>query len=180
MLGSPQKRERYDRDFQRAQGQPSTHARRGSHSSSSTPFGSRPASGLSRRRTTFKGPPPSFYRSGGWGQHSAKRQSQADAAAGSSDAGQRTGGGFGPGQGQAGFGDDVPHFDREGHSRTQEEQDQRRRNRMKRESTEYREGGSLLIKFALVTAVVTFAFSTPGWLDSNMNGRKRRGESQGI
>jgi hypothetical protein len=30
-------------------------------------FGARRASGLSRRRTQFKGPPPSFYKNGGYG-----------------------------------------------------------------------------------------------------------------
>jgi len=44
-----------------------------SFSSHTGPAGGRPASGLSRRRTQFRGPPPSFYASGGWGAHSAKR-----------------------------------------------------------------------------------------------------------
>lgn len=171
ILGSPQKRERYDRDIQGAQDASRSNAPRGSHSSSSTPFGSRPASGLSRRRTHFKGPPPSFYRSGGWGTQGSKRQAQAEAS-GSAGNGQPRAGGFGPGQGQAGF-NDVPHFDQEGHHRTQEQQDQRRRRRMEEESAGIAQGGSVLFQFFLITAVVTFAFSIPTLFDSSRDRRKK-------
>ena len=171
VLGSPQKRERYDRDVHNAQGASPFNAPRGSHSSSSTPFGSRPASGLSRRRTQFKGPPPSFYRSGGWGAQSSKRQAQAEAS-GSAGAGQPGGGGFGPGQGQADF--NVPHFDHERHYRTQEQQDQRRRRRMEKESVGFTEGGSVLFQFLLITAVITSAFSITSLFDSGEDGRKKK------
>lgn len=174
ILGSPQKRERYDRDIHRPQGPSPFNAPRGSHSSSSTPFGSRPASGLSRRRTQFKGPPPSFYRSGGWGAQSNKRQAQAEAS-GSAATGQPRGGGFGPGQGQAEF-NDVPHFDHEGHHRTQEQQDQRRRRRLERESVEFTEGGSVLFQFLLITAVITFTFSITSLFDKGEDRRKRKTE----
>lgn len=174
VLGSPQKRERYDRDVQRAQGLSRSTAPKGSHSSTSTPFGARPASGLSRRRTQFKGPPPSFYRSGGWGAQGSKRQAQAEAS-GSAGTGEPIGGGFGPGQGQAGF-NDVPHFDHEGHHRTQEQQDQRRRRRMDEESVEFAEGGSVMFQFFLITAVVTSAFLIPTILDRNRDGRKKKDE----
>ncbi|KAL9073191.1 MAG: hypothetical protein Q9161_003023 [Pseudevernia consocians] len=173
VLGSSQKRERYDRDIQGAQGASRSNIPRGSHSSSSTPFGSRPASGLSRRRTQFKGPPPSFYRSGGWGAQGSKRQAQADGP-GSGGTAEPRGGGFGPGQGQTGF-NDVPHFDKEGHHRTQEQQDQRRRRRMKEESVEFAEGGSVLIHFFLIAAVVTFALSIPTLFDRSRDGRKKDG-----
>ena len=173
VLGSPQKRERYDRDIQGAQGASRSNTPQGSHSSSSTPFGSRPASGLSRRRTQFKGPPPSFYRSGGWGAQGSKRQAQAEGP-GSGGTAEPRGGGFGPGQGQTGF-NDVPHFDKEGHHRTQEQQDQRRRRRMKEESVEFAEGGSVLIHFFLIAAVVTFALSIPTLFDRSRDGRKKDG-----
>jgi len=173
VLGSPQKRERYDRDTQRSQANaPPPHTRRGSHSSASTPFGSRPGSGLSKRRTQFKGPPPSFYRSGGWGTQSSKRQSQADASGPASTEAPR-GGGFGPGQGQAGF-DHIPHFDHEGHHRMQEQQDQRRRRRIEEESVAYTEGGSTVIRFFVITAVVTFAFSIPTMFDSRVERRRKK------
>lgn len=172
ILGSPQKRERYDQDIQGAQDASRYNAPRGSHSSSSTPFGSRPASGLSRRRTQFKGPPPSFYRSGGWGAQGSKRQAQAEGS-GYAGTGQPRGGGFGPGQGQAGF-NDVPHFDQERHHRTQEQQDQRRRRRMEEESVRFADGGSVLFQFCLVTAVVTVAFSMPALFGSSRDGRKKK------
>lgn len=173
VLSSAEKRSRYDRDDQRSQANASpTHTRRGSHSSASTPFGSRPASGLSKRRTQFKGPPPSFYRSGGWGAQSGKRQAQADAAASGSTGEQSRGGGFGPGQGHNGF-DYIPHFDREGHHRTQEQQDERRRRRQEG-SLAYVDRGSTILKFFVITAVLMFAFSIPTMFDSRVERRRRR------
>ncbi|KAM0803281.1 DnaJ domain-containing protein [Usnea florida] len=171
ILGSPQKRERYDQDFQRAQGVSPFKAPRGSHSSSSTAFGSRPASGLSRRRTQFKGPPPSFYRSGGWGAQGNKRKAQAEESQ-STGTGEVRGGGFGTGQGQAGF-DDVPHFDREGHYRTQEQQDQRRRRRTEGEGVGFVKRGDVFSQFLMISALVTFAFSIPTLFDRGRNGRKK-------
>lgn len=104
-------------------------------STSSSPAGGRPASGLSRRRAQFRGPPPSFYRSGGWGSHAEKRRT----AQGQTGPGTQTGehrGGYPPHQeSQYPFGEqnDVRHFDREAHYRTQQLQDQRRRWRTKME-----------------------------------------------
>ena len=173
VLGNPQKRATYDADIQRTQ-RPSTQSTtpRGSHSSSSAPFGSRPASGLNTRRTRFKGPPPSFYRSGGWGVHSEKRrQAQAEGASAASP-GKETGGGLGHGQGRAGW-NDVLHFDQEGHYRTQEQQDLRRKRRLQNESVEYGKGGSMLARFVLISAVVGFAF----WIPTLIEGFDRRPEN---
>src|SRR5450432_1534364 len=66
ILGHADKRHRYDGEAIRTGQGPSYSdtAPRGSYHSSN-PAGGRPASGLSRRRTQFRGPPPSFYRSGG-------------------------------------------------------------------------------------------------------------------
>ncbi len=143
---------------------------RGSHSSSA-PFGSRPASGLSRRRTQFRGPPPSFYRNGGWGTQGAKRRSQvesaasaaADTAAGFAKAGSSTapGGGFGPAGAQAGWDYDVPHFDRDTHHRTQEQQDERRRRRLEDESVYNGSGAGVWINFFILSGVVALAGSLP-------------------
>ncbi|KAL9126290.1 MAG: hypothetical protein Q9217_004639 [Psora testacea] len=169
ILGSPQKRERYDRDIGRARVRYSQHMPQGSHSSASTPFGSRPASGLSQRRTQFRGPPPSFYRSGGWGSHGAKRQDQ---SGGSTNAFPRAsagsagpGGGFSPGQGQAGLYNDVPHFDQESHYRTQQSQEQRWMKRRRDEGANYsNEGADLFLRFLIIGAVVGAAFSVPLWV----------------
>ncbi|KAL1635466.1 hypothetical protein SLS58_010223 [Diplodia intermedia] len=73
VLGSPEKRSRYDRDQARLHPHSHHHHSHHSHSSYAGPAGSRPPSGLSRRRTQFRGPPPSFYRNGAWGAQSAKR-----------------------------------------------------------------------------------------------------------
>lgn len=80
VLSHTERRAKYDRDVLRlheqrsaAAGGPGSPQHRGASYSSTGPAGGRPASGLSRRRGTFRGPPPSFYRSGGWGAHGAKR-----------------------------------------------------------------------------------------------------------
>ncbi|KAI9814999.1 MAG: hypothetical protein M1827_002842 [Pycnora praestabilis] len=170
VLGNIQKRERYDHDFERASG-PSA-GRRGSHSSTSGPAGARPASGLSRRRTQYRGPPPSFYRSGGWGTQGNKRQAEADSAASASRASgersdERPGEGFGIGGAQATW-DDVPHFDREGHLRTQEQQDQRRRRRMTEELIPTGGGGSVLINFIFVGSIISLAIFLPTLFERKM------------
>ncbi|MCJ1476681.1 hypothetical protein MMC13_005349 [Lambiella insularis] len=177
-LGSPSKRERYDRDVLRTSAPSAPPHRQGSHHSSSTPFGSRPASGLSKRRTRFHGPPPSFYRSGGWGAHGAKRAAEQGGGAGPSESasgaasGQgnpgyafrggatRQGGGFSPGQGPPEYTawSDVPHFNQEGHRWTQEQQELRRRRRMDAESLDAdRAAPGMLFNFLLISGVVGFA-----------------------
>ncbi|KAI8957852.1 DnaJ-domain-containing protein [Daldinia sp. FL1419] len=147
VLSIPAKRAAYDRDTLRLhqhQHHPSSsHSHRGSYSSTSNPAGGRPASGLSRRRGTFQGPPLSFYRSGGWGAHGAKRSAAHDESTGSSSGSSSSSsqnsypssshtftgtGGMGPGQTPFGRGaqDDVPHFDRISHERTGRYSDLRR------------------------------------------------------
>ena len=172
ILGSAQKRERYDRDIQRAQAPPAG-TRQGSHSSASSPWGARPASGLSKRRSQFRGPPPSFYRSGGWGTQGEKRQAQANGSGAAGTGEQPRGGGFGPGQAQAGS-DYIPHFDREGHHWTQEQQEQRRKRRLDEENVAFADGGSTFLRFVLITAVVTFAFSVPSMVQSSVDRRVKR------
>ncbi|MCJ1321914.1 hypothetical protein MMC15_007259 [Xylographa vitiligo] len=90
VLGSPSARSQYDREHLPSSSAASHHPnRQGSHSSASAPFGARPASGLSKRRTRFHGPPPSFYRSGGWGAQGAKRAAGQESSA--SGSGTQTG-----------------------------------------------------------------------------------------
>ncbi|KAI9887573.1 MAG: hypothetical protein M1823_000557 [Watsoniomyces obsoletus] len=147
ILGSPQKREQYDRQTFRSSSSTISSDRGGSYRSSTGPVGGRPASGLSRRRTQFRGPPPSFYRSGGWGIHARKRQqAQANAAAAhnartaqeeeeaermrsdlnrnpttSTHPNEKN---FGTGNGKNEIYDDedLPYFDRASHYRTQQQQ----------------------------------------------------------
>ncbi|KAK7511976.1 hypothetical protein IWZ03DRAFT_362387 [Phyllosticta citriasiana] len=148
VLGSPSKRSTYDEQLSaRSQSSSSSPSSPYASAAYSGPAGSRPASGLSRRRTTFKGPPPSFYRNGAWGAYSAKRASYAprsdpnganydassssedytgspysnDAAGGAGAGANAAGGGFGPGQAWRGVDTAMPHWDRAAHMRTHSE-----------------------------------------------------------
>ncbi|CAN8106441.1 unnamed protein product [Discula destructiva] len=147
-------RAKYDRDVLRLHDAAHHHqhphaARTGSYHSSG-PVGARPASGLSRRRGTFRGPPPSFFRSGGWGSHSAKRgAAHAESTGGGggqekenrppeelwrayTNSSSSKGGGMGPGQepyGRGAAAGEVPHFGRDAkaaHTRTQAHVDEAR------------------------------------------------------
>ncbi|KAL5120105.1 hypothetical protein ACEQ8H_001930 [Pleosporales sp. CAS-2024a] len=72
-LSVPEKRRQYDAQLEQADGRArAPGSPQGSYSSAA--YGSRPASGLTKKRSTFCGPPPSFYKSGGYGEHSAKRE----------------------------------------------------------------------------------------------------------
>lgn len=142
----------------------------GSYSSASTGPGGRPASGLSRRRTQFRGPPPSFYRSGGWGEHSDKRSEHANKASHTNEtSGQSASGPAGPGMGpggfQMGYDGDVPHFDNRSHTQTHSEIENRHRTRRKRasqyESAEMAgNGSSVLFNFLMLTGVLGVAIGT--------------------
>lgn len=92
-----------------------------------------------------------------------------------------SGGGFGPGQyqtGRSGWSNDVPHFDREGHYRTQEQQDARRRRKLEEEASMYeRDKSDILVKFLGVGAIVMFAGTIPMLLGAFFDDtRKRRNE----
>ena len=186
ILGSAEKKGKYDRDLQRAHGGGGVGARTGSFSSRSAggPAGGRPASGLSKRRSQFRGPPPSFYAQGGYGSQGGKRQrAQANADEQAQARAQQSGphdpnhpsglgsqpnytgsGGFSPGSGDAEFDPDpsMPYFDKAGHRRTHEGLGARR------ESAEARRprvdpyahthgGGGLIANFFIVSAVVATA-----------------------
>jgi curved DNA-binding protein CbpA len=128
VLSVPEKRAQYDAQLQHSHSRGWGRGGHGSHpqgSYSSASFGSRPASGLNKKRSTFRGPPPSFYKSGGYGSHGAKRAEYAhhdpnpDAAEGAKEAGPESygeWGGFGPGQQK--HGNQVPHFDERRHKET--------------------------------------------------------------
>ncbi|KAI1170448.1 DnaJ-domain-containing protein [Nemania sp. FL0916] len=146
VLSSPARRAKYDRDHLGLSASATTSARKSGSYASTGPAGGRPASGLSRRRGTFTGPPPSFFRSGGWGAQADKRRAAHDDSTGSSSSssgtwtwtntGTTTGsgpgtgagsmGGMGPGQDPFGHRDDVPHFDKASHQRTGRHSDKRR------------------------------------------------------
>lgn len=138
--------------------------RRGSYHSTGH-AGGRPATGLSRRKTQFRGPPPSFHRSGGWGAHSAKRSAaQDDSTGGQSTWTQHAG--MGPGQDPFAHAHDgrPGHFDRTSHARTQRAQDHRRAARVLRESGAAAAGAgqdSTLTMFFAVSGVLFLTFFLP-------------------
>ncbi|EXJ59012.1 hypothetical protein A1O7_06443 [Cladophialophora yegresii CBS 114405] len=137
VLADPDKRKRYDRDVMRAQQQQDRdrHGRGGSRSG--TYAGHRPPSGLSKRRSVFKGPPPSFYAHGG-ASAARNKQQDARASAGADQeyaAGGGGGGGGGGGTFDAGAFSDDPNaaFDSRPTFKTQTHEDYRRMSRRQAE-----------------------------------------------
>ncbi|CAG8282073.1 unnamed protein product [Penicillium olsonii] len=134
VLGNASKRAVYDRDHGFHQVHASaapghTHAHpMGSHSSYA---GSRPASGLSKRRSAFHGPPPSFYEQGGYGATGRRGDGFAAGKTGpTKDAGSSPGPRSDP-EDWEGFirRNPLHHFNARGHFRTQAAEDRRRRER---------------------------------------------------
>ncbi|KAK0754700.1 hypothetical protein B0T18DRAFT_425049 [Schizothecium vesticola] len=169
VLGHADKRARYDRDVMRHLHPTPVPHRHGSYHSTTSPAGGRPASGLSRRRATFHGPPPSFYRSGGWGAHGAKRKAAHDestggAEAGGAWAGTASEGGMGPGQNpwraRNDHDRDVPHWDREAHERTQRRHDERRARRMA-SRVRFQGGENPFVGFFIVSGVLAAGLLGP-------------------
>ena len=159
----PEKRAQYDAQTARSERRAGTSHPQGSYSSAA--YGSRPASGLNKKRSTFRGPPPSFYKAGGYGRHGAKRAEYAyhdahtegkEKAAPEESYGD-FGSGFGPGQQKQGH--EVPHFDDRRHKETHDSVNEfiyARRRRAARGvgvEEEYGEGG-MLLNFILVSGVV--------------------------
>ncbi|WQF88480.1 Putative DnaJ domain, Chaperone J-domain superfamily [Colletotrichum destructivum] len=168
VLGTPAKRAAYDRSLPSSSSSAHGH-RRGSYHSTG-PAGGRPASGLSRRRTTFRGPPPSFYRSGGWGAQSAKRREAHEGGGGDGTGTAQAQPGMGPGQDPYGHtrSPKVPHFDSETHTQTQSRQDSRRAYRIM--GTEVPNGPqeTSVGAFLVVSGILFFSFFIPylavgGW-----------------
>lgn len=145
----------------------------GSHSSY-TYAGSRPASGLSKRRGPFRGPPPSFYAHGGYGatgRTSASSGTNAGAGAGA-PGGAASGADFGDAEA---FVDQNPvsHFNARSHFRTQAAEDARRKLRRSREMRrasarvgDYEGGGDLAMRFIVVCGILLTAVGTAAVLKS--------------
>ncbi|KAL2355682.1 hypothetical protein BJ546DRAFT_641005 [Cryomyces antarcticus] len=193
VLGTSANRERYDRDFHRHT-RPSSAASQHQHpthgSYSSSQAGGRAPSGLSRRRTQFRGPPPSFYRSGGWGAHGEKRSANASSSHShthshpddsASASGSRQGPGLGPQGFAAGFDNDVPHFDHQGHRATQESvwqstQQGRKRRAGSTIGDEFTSNGpSLLVNFVVLGTVLSLVVWIPGLFETGRVSRKADG-----
>jgi len=207
VLSHSEKRARYDRDVLRRHGHAVPHRQhpKGSYHSSN-PAGGRAASGLSRRRGTFQGPPPSFFRSGGWGSYGAKRRAAHEESTGTgtsgssgtagsagkgegkafdSAGGPASTGGMGPGQNpyraQADRDNEVPHFDRVAHERTQRRHDERREQRMRasRRLNPFGSESNPTADFFVVAAIVAAGVLGPYlfvgmWMSDTKVGRKDR------
>ncbi|KAH7326176.1 hypothetical protein B0I35DRAFT_127773 [Stachybotrys elegans] len=187
-LSDPARRATYDRDVLRLHQQ--HHAVHGVHRGSyhsTNPAGGRPPSGLSRRRGTFRGPPPSFYRSGGWGDQTEKRQKahQESTGTNSSPSGAKSSANsssnsssswenvwhaynrYGSAAGANPYSkwDEVPHFDSAGHTRTHRRQDERRWERQRRavddDNVEFEPQMSLGGHFLMVAAILSATLIMP-------------------
>ena len=164
----PDKRAHNDAELENSQrqsrwGKSGSESPQGSYSSAG--YGARPASGLNKKRSTFRGPPPSFYKAGGYGQHGAKRAEYAyshahEGGEARKEAGQESygeWGGFGPGQQKQSNG--VPHFDDRRHKETHDnvyEHIWARRRKLRRTISveEEWEKGNMLVNFAMVSSVI--------------------------
>ena len=77
VLSSPEKRSAYDKTVATIRQDVQGYGKKGSYHGSTVRYaGGRPATGLSKRRGQFQGPPPSFFRHGGWGRHAEARQQE--------------------------------------------------------------------------------------------------------
>lgn len=143
-----------------------------SHSSHASYFGSRPASGLSKRRGVFRGPPPSFYAHGGYGNRRAP-----PGAAGPAGGGSYSGSAAGA-AGSAGKEDDptsfidrnrVSHFNARGHYRTQTAEDARRQQRRSKTEADINEQyigsrGDFAVRFLAVSSILVGAGALSGFI----------------
>ena len=169
ILGNEEKRKKYDRDVM-PRFRP-TRSRSGQ--GSGTYAGSRPATGLSQRRGTFRGPPPSFYGSPAANADEQARQDQeawnsgAQAQAGQFDASQFA---------EAGRWD--PTFNPTPVYRTQSVEDRRRHARRAAEmaaAQQYAdEESNFWARFIVVSAVVAFGVGV-GTIVNRMSASPRGG-----
>ncbi|KKP00822.1 hypothetical protein THAR02_07077 [Trichoderma harzianum] len=163
---------------------------------STNPAGGRPPSGLSRRRGTFRGPPPSFYRSGGYGAQAEKRHQAHEESTGGAASGAQTDranpwntsafhhahhyAGMGPGSDPHHFRDQsVPHFDKAGHTRTHEREDHRRWQRQRRavgdDGIEFEPQTSLAGHFLIVAGILAATLFVPAvYLQFMRLGRQKK------
>ncbi|KAH8697235.1 DnaJ domain-containing protein, partial [Talaromyces proteolyticus] len=176
ILGDNSKRARYDRDHgivnqnTHSSGVSGQHPM-GSHSSAganlrstnSSYVGSRPASGLSKRRGTFKGPPPSFYAHGGYGAR-ASRPGAGGAYTGTGTTGSNADAAAPNEEDPTSFINHNPigHFNAKGHFRTQAAEDARRQQRRVRQTQREQEirdnalaySGNLILRFVIVSGIL--------------------------
>ncbi|PYH95151.1 hypothetical protein BO71DRAFT_440502 [Aspergillus ellipticus CBS 707.79] len=146
------------------------------HTKGASYAGSRPASGLSKRRGTFRGPPPSFYANGGYGN--TGRRADGGFAGGAGGGARRT---VNQEEDPTAFIDrnNVLHFNARGHYRTQVREDMRREERRSRAmgSTINEQfigtPGSYAVRVVMVCGILLGAGAMTGFLQGGLGNDKK-------
>ncbi|KAE8413889.1 hypothetical protein BDV36DRAFT_266918, partial [Aspergillus pseudocaelatus] len=131
------------------------------HTKGASYAGSRPASGLSKRRGQFRGPPPSFYAHGGYGNRKAPGGASSSSAAGGWSEHDPT---------AFIYRNPVNHFNAPGHYKTQSAEDARRKERRSKEmGAELNEQyigsrGDFAVRFIIVCGILVGAGSMTGFV----------------
>ncbi|CAK7272195.1 hypothetical protein SEPCBS119000_004996 [Sporothrix epigloea] len=180
VLSHAEKRAHYDREVMRHQQQ--HHHLRGQHRPNASyhstgPAGGRPASGLSRRRSAFRGPPPSFYRNSGTGKGTAYQPDENAPHSSQQQYSSRTGASGGPHHGPSGFGPgnvnandagtrsspETPHFDWERTERSHRNVNERiaERRAAAAHGASYREETSMVVGFFIMSAAIVAGVVVP-------------------
>ena len=124
--------------------------------------GSRPASGLSKRRGPFRGPPPSFYKHGGYGRTGRTSAASGQGGHKSGASGRHNPGAAPDPEDPTAFVDRNPvsHFNARGHYRTQTAEDARRHERQSKarrvtvDEELLRTGGHSTLRFITVCGIL--------------------------
>lgn len=129
------------------------------HTKGASYAGSRPASGLSKRRGQFRGPPPSFYAHGGYGNRKAPEGGPSSSTAGGWSEEDPT---------AFIFRNPVNHFNAQGHYKTQTAEDARRQERRSKAmgaalNEQYiGSRGDFAVRFIIVCGILVGAGSMTG------------------
>ena len=171
VLGNEEKRRKYDRDVMgarnRVRGGPGNEGRGGTYA------GSRPASGLSKRKGVFRGPPPSYF--------GRKQASGSSAAGNTSGQGQdQYEGAYGPTSSFAQTGD----FDSAGVYKTQTFEDMKRNARRQAAAQQaiqdFESSSDFWVRFVMVTTIVVGGVAISGLIISTFGGVDTRGRKGGM
>jgi curved DNA-binding protein CbpA len=181
VLSNPEKRKRYDRDHLPRFRQQQDY---GEQTRGGTYAGSRAPTGLSRRRSAFRGPPPSYFRNGQGGSYDPNvnpqaRQSSASSSASSANTGYdyHPGGYAPPGTASADF-DSAPVY------KTQSQEDVRRNARRAAALAEAQEAaeqeGDFWARFVMVSLVLVAAVTIGTLFVGSTHGPVGKGNSGGL
>lgn len=176
ILSDPEKRKRYDRDVLRLHHQHHRqHEQRGG-----TYAGSRAPTGLSRRSSAFRGPPPSYFAQGQGGAYEPGRNPYTrgpDGEAAHTAAGG--GAGAGSGAGSSATGEATAEFDSRGVYRTQTHEDRKRNARraaaMAAAQAAAEEDGDFWARFVIVSCVLLASLTIGSLFVGDTSNTRRAG-----